>query len=312
MTRKSLVGAISSELNLPVRYLGMPSVGYQLGEGVYTVDRNGVLEGEDNRGLILKLKESHGFQPVSEAYDTPLPEAEPQVYETIVDKAALASGAPERENTNKRGILDILVDTLNENAGDGERWERQYNTPQMECGDGRWRNLDGRFACTAQSECESVELLYGEPPTPESDGIMNIEIPLSSFSPSAIPKLIKLVDAKSALLKMSLGTDNLPILKTIDTLVFPWFRNDGDPGMAQTYSELICLICKAANEKKRVTACARPPINPCYEMRCFLLSLGCIGSQYKTMRKNLLSGLEGSSSWKYGKKAEAASDEVSQ
>jgi len=46
------------------------------------------------------------------------------------------------------GIMDTLVQALNEEAeanGEEGRWERQYTEPTMECGDGRWRTLDGRF-----------------------------------------------------------------------------------------------------------------------------------------------------------------------
>jgi hypothetical protein len=44
-------------------------------------------------------------------------------------------------------------------------------------------------------------------------------------------------------------------------------------------------------------------------MRCFLLSLGFIGDEYKAARKILLSRLEGNSSWKGGKKMEVADSE---
>ena len=39
-------------------------------------------------------------------------------------------------------------------------------------------------------------------------------------------------------------------------------------------------------------------------MRCFLLSLGFIGDEYKTARKILLLKLDGNSSFKEGKKAD--------
>ena len=63
-------------------------------------------------------------------------------------------------------------------------------------------------------------------------------------------------------------------------------------------------------EKKRITAREKDiDGNPKYAMRCFLLSLGFIGDEYKAARKVLLSRLEGNSSWKGGKKMEVSDSE---
>ena len=70
------------------------------------------------------------------------------------------------------------------------------------------------------------------------------------------------------------------------------------------------MLCKTAIEKKRVTAKEKDiEGSPKYAMRCFLLSLGFIGDEYKAARKILLSRLEGNSSWKNGKKAEVTDGE---
>ena len=54
--------------------------------------------------------------------------------------------------TGRKGIMDMLVEELNANETDGGRWERLHRAPQMECGDGKWRNLDGAFAATKKEE----------------------------------------------------------------------------------------------------------------------------------------------------------------
>lgn len=46
----------------------------------------------------------------------------------------------------KHGIMDILVDEINKNLPEGEKIERLHNEPEMECGDGRWRRLNGQYA----------------------------------------------------------------------------------------------------------------------------------------------------------------------
>jgi hypothetical protein len=78
------------------------------------------------------------------------------------------------EQPKERGILDCLVDALNENAGDGERWERRYTTPQMECGDGRWRGLDGRFAGAASVDPEPDEALGSGTARQDKSGLQRL------------------------------------------------------------------------------------------------------------------------------------------
>ncbi len=78
--RKSLVGAISLELNAPTVYLGAPTFAYKVGG--YHIDKNGMLEGKDNPGLVADLQGLHDFKAITEEYETPLPEAE-QVPEDI-------------------------------------------------------------------------------------------------------------------------------------------------------------------------------------------------------------------------------------
>lgn len=72
--RKSLAGAISQELNAPMKYLGAPTFAYEVGG--YGIDRNGMLEGEDNFGLVADLCGLHSFSALSEEYDAPMTYAE--------------------------------------------------------------------------------------------------------------------------------------------------------------------------------------------------------------------------------------------
>jgi len=69
INRKELVKAISQELGMDSRYLGMPSVAYQVGE--YTIAKDGTVSGPDNRDLIANLQGLHSFIPTSEEYDAP-------------------------------------------------------------------------------------------------------------------------------------------------------------------------------------------------------------------------------------------------
>ena len=73
--RKLLVVAISQELNAPTKYLGAPTFAYEVGE--YYIDKNGVLEGKDNPGLVADLCGLHDFKAITEEYETPFSETEP-------------------------------------------------------------------------------------------------------------------------------------------------------------------------------------------------------------------------------------------
>ncbi|OCN02998.1 hypothetical protein A7X67_06230 [Clostridium sp. W14A] len=63
--RKRLAGAISEILNAPMKYLGAPGFGYEVGD--YTVDKNGTVSGEYRPSLLSALA-AHGFEP--EPYQT--------------------------------------------------------------------------------------------------------------------------------------------------------------------------------------------------------------------------------------------------
>ena len=68
--RKLLVAAISKELIIPTKYLGAPTFAYQVGD--YHIDKNGLLEGPDNPGLVTDLQVLYNFNPVSFEFDVPM------------------------------------------------------------------------------------------------------------------------------------------------------------------------------------------------------------------------------------------------
>lgn len=88
--RKSLVGAISQELNAQVKYLGAPTFAYEVGG--YTIDKNGVLEGEDNSELVADVCGLHDFRAETEEYDTPHPAAVPVPEDVHIPMEAALGG----------------------------------------------------------------------------------------------------------------------------------------------------------------------------------------------------------------------------
>ena len=109
--RKQLVEAIGKELELEAEYLAAPSFAYQVGG--YRVDRNGVLEGEDNKDLVRKLFEVYEFKAEVEEYAVSEPAAEesehhPEAGEdessSCMDYEASPSGGPLNEETDSLTI----------------------------------------------------------------------------------------------------------------------------------------------------------------------------------------------------------------
>ena len=325
--RKSLVAAISQELNAPTKYLGMPTAAYEVGS--YHIDKTGTVTGEDNRGLVADLCGLHSFNAVSEEYDTPETENE-------------ADDAPafEELNLTEREELGLERERRDPIGEDGMQAsdvpEPEGRTYQAELSDPDYPDRMEVFGAENDEDalrqayefCENeivlLELFELDEDynhirsvdiTQRTDRL-TIEIPLDGFTPEKLDNLDKMVNAKAPLLKMALGASDLPIKQTTDTLRFPWFRGETaiDADHADAYAKLVSLLCKTAIEKKRVTAKEKETDgSPKYAMRCFLLSLGFIGDEYKAARKILLSRLEGNSSWKNGKKdSEVATDEVSE
>ena len=315
--RKSLVAAISQELNDPTKYLGAPTFAYEIGG--YHIDKNGTVTGEDNRELVADLCGLHSFKAIKEEYDAPLPEDGNTSAFTelqLTENEELGLGKERHDPAGEDGMQASDVP---------ESYTYQAELSDPDCPDrmevfGAENDEDAlRQAYTfCEGDVVLLELFQLDEDynnirsveiAPRTDRL-TIEIPLDGFTPEKLDNLTKLVNAKAPLLKAVFGTDDLPIKQTADTLQFPWFSGTIDAQHTEAYATLVSLLCKTAVEKKRVTAKEKDGFdNPKYAMRCFLLSLGFIGDEYKTARKILLSRLEGNSSWKGGKKTEVADSE---
>ncbi|MDD3881721.1 MAG: virulence protein [Eubacteriales bacterium] len=255
--RKSLVGAISQELNVPAKYLGAPTFAYEVGS--YRIDRDGTLTGEDNRGLVADLQGLHGFIPTGAEYDALI---------------LMPEAAPAFEN------LELT------------------ETEELGLGKSHRETVSGENGMQASDVPESDETNW-----------LVVEIPLTGFTPEKLDNLTKLVNAKASLLKAALGSDDLPIQQVEDRLRFPWFQGKLTSEAVLAYTTLVSKLCEAAREKKRVTAKECLTDNPKYSMRCWLLSLGFIGDEYKAARKILLSKLDGDSAFRNGHPAAGKADE---
>lgn len=137
-------------------------------------------------------------------------------------------------------------------------------------------------------------------PEPD-DGIgLVIEMPLSSFTDTALDNLERLVESKASLIKKALDAETLEFEVTDDKVRFPWFEDGTDPDAVKAYIHFVTALCEMAKTQQRVNATEKQVENEKYAFRCFLLRLGFIGAEYKEERKILLRNLSGSSAFKSG------------
>ena len=278
--RKKLVGAISEILNTPMNYLGVPTFSYSIGD--YTIDKNGTVGGEFNLRLFAAL-EQKGF-----TYEIP------RTYHLITPRGTL--------------LIRDHFETAQEAraAGYGVYFHHDgrdvYIKPNGESEHGKHFAVVGAPFEPEDSKDEE----------PQSDRLA-IEMPLDGFIPDSIEDLCKMVKAKENLLMAALGADDLPIQVLEDRICFPWFPLTEDSERTNAYAQLIAALCTTAKEKKRVTAKAQDGFeNEKFAMRVWLIGLGCVGAEYKYLRKIMGEFLGGNSAWRHGKpEKEISTEEVS-
>jgi len=122
--RKKLVTAIGEITQSPAKYLGMPTAAYEVGS--YHIDKSGTVTGEWDLNLFVGLAD-RGFEPELE---------ELGFVGTVED---CGDDTPKQS----KGIMDCLVEALNEN---GVECERMNRTPTIIDPSGREHNLNGTFA----------------------------------------------------------------------------------------------------------------------------------------------------------------------
>jgi len=292
--RKSLVGAISQELNAPAKYLRAPTFAYEVGG--YLIDKNGKLTGPDSLDLEADLQSIHGFTATEREYD------EPDTYESglggmgatpsigeISDDAAVWV---EREMHRMKLENSNVPDYSNRGQYGGDdvpAFEELRMTENEELGLGKERHEDFQGENGMQSS-----------DAPKSDEAYNltIEIPRSAFTDAMLENLKRLVESKSSLIKRALGISETPLEVLEETIRFPWFSAVTDAEAVKAYTHFVTALCEMAKTQHRVSAVDKPVENEKYAFRCFLLRLGFIGDEYKVERKILLSRLTGSSAFK--------------
>ena len=141
----------------------------------------------------------------------------------------------------------------------------------------------------------------------EKQNELTITMPLDFFDETVFSNLDRILENKGTLIKHDLGTDSLAYNIEKETVEFPWFTVETEHD-AEAYSQFISALCDMAKNQKRINNKPDTSDNEKYTFRCFLLRLGFIGTEFKTVRKVLLRKLSGSSAFRNGGANDAVSE----
>lgn len=156
---------------------------------------------------------------------------------------------------------------------------------------------------------ELVRIGYDVPmmEEPEECTRLTIQMPMESISEIFVDKLKRIIENKGNLFRAAFKTESLAIDVLEKAIDFPWFTPEQD-GDSNAYCQFITQLCAFAENQKRVNSKPDTSDNPKYAMRCFLLRIGMIGTEFKAARKVLLRNLEGSSAFRRVGDSDAVSE----
>lgn len=127
---------------------------------------------------------------------------------------------------------------------------------------------------------------------------LTIVIPRESITDMALENLQKITANKQTLFQRAFRTDSTEIEITEEKVNFTWFPYTADGDEITSYTQFISRLCDMARDAKTVSSKPTETDNDKYAFRCFLLRLGFIGKEYKSVRKILLRNLTGNSAFR--------------
>lgn len=173
---------------------------------------------------------------------------------------------------------------------------------------------EGNLEISDSADSKEIDMLISElasrgydVPLDEEENGLTVEMPLELIDESTLERLRKIVENKGELFKAAFKTNNLEIVVLENKVCFPWFTVEQYDDTS-AYCTFISMLCEFAKNQKRINNKPDTSDNPKYTMRCYLLRLGMIGTEYKSARKVLLRNLSGSSAFRKA----GNSNEVSQ
>ena len=146
--------------------------------------------------------------------------------------------------------------------------------------------------CGFQDDAEFTEEV------PMQQDMLTIAVPKEILTDTALENLQKIIANKQILFQHAFRTDSTEIEITDEKINFTWFPYIVDGDDIAAYTQFISRLCDMARDAKRVSSKPTETDNDKYAFRCFLLRLGFIGKEYKSVRKILLRNLTGNSAFR--------------
>ena len=173
---------------------------------------------------------------------------------------------------------------------------------------------EGNLEISDSADSKEIDMLISElasrgydVPLDEEENGLTVEMPLELVDDATIDRLRKIVENKGELFKAAFKTDSLDIIVDEEKVCFPWFTVEQYDD-TNAYCKFISMLCEFAKNQSRINNKPETTDNPKYTMRCYLLRLGMIGSEYKAVRKVLLRNLSGSSAFRKAGKEDEVSE----
>ena len=194
-----------------------------------------------------------------------------------------------------------LVQAISEITGENAEYQFMptcaYNIGTMTV------DKDGTLHCEDGTEIsELLEELHKRgfiAETEKENNRLTISIPKEKLDKQTLTNLDRILENKGILIKHALQTDSQEYTVTETEVQFPWFTLE-EPEDADAYSRFLTALIDMAKNQKRINNKPDTSDNEKYAFRCFLLRLGFIGTEFKSVRKVLLRNLTGSSAFRNG------------
>ena len=198
-----------------------------------------------------------------------------------------------------------LVQAISEITGENAEYQFMptcaYNIGTMTV------DKEGTLHCEDGTEISGLlETLHKRGFIAETEKVNNrltISIPKEKLDEQTLTNLDRILENKGTLIRHALQTDSLEYTVTESEMQFPWFTLE-QPEDADAYSRFLTALIDMAKNQKRINNKPDTSENGKYAFRCFLLRLGFIGTEFKSVRKVLLRHLTGSSAFRNGDTAD--------
>lgn len=330
--KKQLVSAVSGITSAMPRYMGTPTMAYQIGDCL--VEKDGTLvipDTLDTEGITLALK-IHGFE--GEIEGQAVAEIEEAIVEEPIMREEDESTVESIEEEETRTEEEVQADTTAvEEAAEAES-TAEDTTVVEEPAEAEHTAEDATVVATAEAPADTTVVVeVTEESTAEPIGI-SISFPLGKHTSRSIKNLVKLLYSRGTLVSkavqgeflvpkeivdelgekdLTTAKDQVERIKQIEAekgisikgitfddekVTFDGFPETENVDLLATFQHLAENMNRQAIKQKNIQAKSVDEENEKYAFRTWLVRIGMGGSEYKKTRSLLMEHLSGHTAFK--------------